>query len=69
MTKRTFSRLALAAATSMLFISPAMAETLRLGTVVSAPHPWIDAAEAFKAEVAEARPMGVSMYRFSQVAN
>lgn len=54
MTKRTFSRLALAAATSMLFISPAMAETLRLGTVVSAPHPWIDAAEAFKAEVAEA---------------
>ena len=54
MTKRTFSRLALAAATSMLFISPAMAETIRLGTVVSAPHPWIDAAEAFKAEVAEA---------------
>lgn len=54
MTKRTFSRLALVAATSMLFISPAMAETLRLGTVVSAPHPWIDAAEAFKAEVAEA---------------
>jgi tripartite ATP-independent transporter DctP family solute receptor len=54
MTKYTFSRLALVAASSMLFISPAMAETLRLGTVVSAPHPWLDAAEAFKAEVEEA---------------
>ncbi|AQU81547.1 MULTISPECIES: TRAP transporter substrate-binding protein [unclassified Halomonas] len=71
MTKHTFSRLALVAATSMLFISPAMAETLRLGTVVSAPHPWIDAAEAFKAEVAEATDgrINVQIFPGGQLGN
>lgn len=39
MTTRHFSRLALVAATSFLLATPALAETLRLGTVVSAPHP------------------------------
>lgn len=48
------SRLLLATAATLLVASPAMAQKLRLATVVSAPHPWIDAAEAFKAEVEEA---------------
>lgn len=64
MTTRHFSRLALVAATSFLLATPALAETLRLGTVVSAPHPWIDAAEAFKASVEEATDGRVNVQIF-----
>ncbi|RUR31729.1 TRAP transporter substrate-binding protein [Vreelandella nanhaiensis] len=64
MTKTLFPRLALVSAVSMLMASPAMAETLRLGTVVSAPHPWLDAAEAFKAEVEEATDNRITVQIF-----
>ncbi|WP_193091436.1 TRAP transporter substrate-binding protein [Halomonas colorata] len=64
MIKHTFPRLALVSAVSLLMASPALAETLRLGTVVSAPHPWIDAAEAFKAEVEEATDNRITVQIF-----
>ncbi|PRY65751.1 tripartite ATP-independent transporter DctP family solute receptor [Vreelandella songnenensis] len=64
MTKILFPRLALASAVSLLMATPALAETLRLGTVVSAPHPWIDAAEAFKTEVEEATDNRITVQIF-----
>ncbi|MCP1313889.1 MULTISPECIES: TRAP transporter substrate-binding protein [unclassified Halomonas] len=64
MTKRSLSGLALIGAATLMSATPALAETLRLGTVVSAPHPWIDAAEAFKAEVEEATDNRITVQIF-----
>ncbi|WP_447555609.1 TRAP transporter substrate-binding protein [Vreelandella sp. EE22] len=64
MTKRSFSTLAVLGATTLLTATPALAETLRLGTVVSAPHPWMDAAEAFKAEIEEATDNRINVQIF-----
>ena len=48
MTRRLTLGLALAASVAA---APAAAQTLRLATVVNAPHAWIDAAEVFKEHV------------------
>jgi TRAP-type transport system periplasmic protein len=47
----------------------ASAETLRLATVVSAPHPWIDAAEMFKEEVEENTDLTVEIFPGGQLGN
>lgn len=71
MTKRSISRLMLLGAVTLSTATPALAETLRLGTVVSAPHPWVDAAEAFKAEVEEATDnrINVKIFPGGQLGN
>lgn len=51
--RKTFALAALSAAFLGLATGAAEAQTLRLATVVNAPHPWIDAAESLKAEVEE----------------
>jgi len=51
--RKSFALATLSAAVLGLMLGTAEAQTLRLATVVNAPHPWIDAAEAFKAEVEE----------------
>lgn len=48
--KKALASAAFAAALGLM-LGNAEAQTLRLATVVNAPHPWIDAAEALKAEV------------------
>ncbi len=48
---------------------PAGAQTLRLATVVAAPHPWIDAAEAFKAEVEANTDLTVEIFPGGQLGN
>ncbi|TVQ38812.1 MAG: TRAP transporter substrate-binding protein [Geminicoccaceae bacterium] len=61
----------LAAAPALLVAGAVEAQTLRLATVVTAPHPWIDAAEAFKAEL-EAETDGrltVSIFPSAQLGN
>ncbi|UYG00864.1 MULTISPECIES: TRAP transporter substrate-binding protein [unclassified Halomonas] len=71
MTKRSISTLAVLGAVTMMGATPALAETLRIGTVVSAPHPWIDAAEAFKAEIEEATDNRITVQIFpgGQIGN
>lgn len=54
----------LLSAATLLAASPALAQKLRLATVVSAPHPWVDAAEAFKAEVEEATDQRITVELF-----
>jgi TRAP-type transport system periplasmic protein len=54
-TRRTKAKGLLAFAVPlMLAAGAADAQQLRLATVVTAPHPWIDAAQAFEAEVEKA---------------
>ncbi len=62
---------AMLAAPALFGLADAHAQTLRLATVVTAPHPWIDAAEAFKAEV-EAETDGritVEIFPSAQLGN
>lgn len=68
---RTLSSIALLSAAALLTATPALAETLRLGTVVTAPHPWVDAAEAFKTEVEEATDgrVKVQIFQGGQLGN
>ncbi|WP_209428339.1 TRAP transporter substrate-binding protein [Pararhodobacter sp. SW119] len=47
----------------------ASAETLRVATVVSAPHPWIDAAEMFKEEVEANTDFTVEIFPGGQLGN
>jgi len=52
MTMKRLAGMAIAAA-ALLGASAASAQNLKLATQVNPPHPWIDAAEALKAEVEE----------------
>jgi TRAP-type transport system periplasmic protein len=49
---------------------PAAAQTtLRLGTVVSAPHPWLDAAEMIKAALEESTDLTVEIFPGGQLGD
>jgi TRAP-type transport system periplasmic protein len=49
---------------------PAAAQTtIRIGTVVSAPHPWLDAAEMIKAEVEENTDLVVEIFPGGQLGD
>lgn len=65
---KTF-RLALLAGLTMLMTVPVAAQTLRLATVVNAPHPWVDAAELFKAEVEANTDLTVQIFPGGQLGN
>ncbi|WP_186400271.1 TRAP transporter substrate-binding protein [Stappia sp. P2PMeth1] len=66
---RTFRILAVAAVTGLASAMPAAAQTLRLATVVSAPHPWVDAAEVFKTEVEAKTGLTVEIFPGGQLGN
>ena len=55
----------LAAALAVLGAASANAQNLKLATQVNAPHPWIDTAEAIKAEVEEATDGRVTIEIFT----
>jgi TRAP-type transport system periplasmic protein len=57
------------AAALLAAVFPATAQTLRLATVVTAPHPWIDAAETFKAEVEAGTDLTVEIFPGGQLGN
>jgi TRAP-type transport system periplasmic protein len=57
------------AAALLAAVLPASAQTLRMATVVAAPHPWIDAAEAFKAEVEANTDLTVEIFTGGQLGN
>jgi TRAP-type transport system periplasmic protein len=66
----TLKLLATAAIAASVVALPAAAQTtLRLGTVVSAPHPWLDAAEMLKAEVEENTDFTVEIYPGGQLGD
>lgn len=52
-----------------LFATAVDAQTLRLATTPSAPHPWIDAAERFKEEVEATTSYTVEIFTGGQLGN
>lgn len=64
-----FLKPVLIAGAAMLVTLPAAAQTLRLATVVNAPHPWIDAAELFKSELESNTGLTVEIFPGGQLGN
>ncbi len=54
---------------AVLAASAATAQEIRVATVVSAPHPWIDAAEVFKEEVEAHTDYTVEIYPGGQLGD
>ena len=61
--------LAIALTAGTLLALPVDAQTLRLATVVNEPHPWLDAAEVFKAHIEENSDLTVEIFPGGQLGN
>ena len=66
---KTTHILGTAVAASVLLAGAASAQTLRIAIMTSAPHPWIDAAEVFKAEVEANTGYTVELFTGGQLGN